>query len=194
MFIVLNLDTDFVVIGFQIRSLDFVDFQPNFSTLVRVGSVKLLLYTESMLKVCRCHCYKNWQSSRVFGTFSPTAIRSAPVDEQTTGGRNIKPDLAKFMHGRGNRERRDSVTNAILKERQLHLERLSRLPVDASLVKTLDQEGLGTRKRKHMVYAPINSAAARESNGVRRTNSGAGSLHSRCLCCPLIAYTYSTVN
>ena len=88
--------------------------------------------------------------------------------------RSLQEDLTKFMHGRGNRERRDSVTNEILWERQQHLKRLSRLPANQALVRSLEDEGLGSRRRKHQVYAHI---TVREPGVIRKkTHSGAGKI------------------
>lgn len=86
--------------------------------------------------------------------------------------RSLHEDLTKFMHGRGNRERRDSVTNEILWERQQHLKRLCRLPANPAIVRTLEDEGLGSRRRKHQVYAHI---TVHQPGVIRKkTNSGAG--------------------
>lgn len=83
----------------------------------------------------------------------------------------LHPELLPFMHGRGNRERRDSVTNEILWERMQHAKRISRLPVNQAVVRTLEAEGLGDKRRKHQVYAHVSDRAP-VSN--KKTNSGAG--------------------
>jgi len=86
--------------------------------------------------------------------------------------RPLHGDLVKFMHGRGNRERRDSVTNEILWERQQHMKRLGRLPANQALVRALEDEGLGSRRRKHQVYSHI---TVHEPGVIKKkTNSGAG--------------------
>ena len=86
--------------------------------------------------------------------------------------RPLHDDLVKFMHGRGNRERRDSVTNEILWERQQHIKRLGRLPANEAIVRTLEDEGLGSRRRKHQVYSHI---TVHEPGVIKKkTNSGAG--------------------
>ena len=65
-------------------------------------------------------------------------------------------DLLGLMHGRGNRERRDSVTRDMLEDRRAHQERLSTdevvARVPAALVKSLEKLGLGSKKRKGQVY------------------------------------------
>eukprot|EP00752_Nemacystus_decipiens_P009438 g8437.t1 len=48
---------------------------------------------------------------------------------------------------RGRKERRDSVTESIVKERQRHLVRLAGADVDRALAKTFKSSSLGTRKR-----------------------------------------------
>ena len=92
----------------------------------------------------------------------------------------FNPKLQEFMHGRGNKERRDSVTDTILLERQNHLKRIRRLPLDQALVKSLDAQGLGDKKRKHQVYAPVKSLMYGDGSignqGLRKTNSGAGTV------------------
>lgn len=88
--------------------------------------------------------------------------------------RPLHEDLVKFMHGRGNRERRDSVTNEILWERQQHIKRLGRLPANEAIVRALEDEGLGSRRRKHQVYSHI---TVHEPGVIKKkTNSGAGML------------------
>jgi len=90
----------------------------------------------------------------------------------TKAPRPLHDDLVKFMHGRGNRERRDSVTNEILWERQQHMKRLGRLPASPALVRSLEDEGLGSRRRKHQVYSHI---TVHEPGVIKKkTNSGAG--------------------
>jgi hypothetical protein len=92
--------------------------------------------------------------------------------------KHLDENLKKYMHGRGNRERRDSVTNTILLERHEHLERIRRLPVEESILNVLRAEGLGDRKRKHQVYAPTKSlmfgGGSYGNEGFRKTNAGAG--------------------
>lgn len=65
-------------------------------------------------------------------------------------------DIRRFMHGRRNIERRDSVSEEILHERMLHQQRLAALDTTTStpieLVKAIQAMGLGTKRRKHTVY------------------------------------------
>ena len=106
----------------------------------------------------------------------------------TSKGKELDPELKAYMHGRGNRERRDSVTNAILLERHKHMERIKRLPIYLSLLRDLEP-GLGDRKRKHQVYAPTKSlmfgGGSAGNQDIKKTNSGAGNV----FICNLIAPT-----
>jgi hypothetical protein len=70
-------------------------------------------------------------------------------------GDGIAPELLEFMHGRKNSERRDSITEGILKDRETHFSRIQNLPVNARLLKFVEDEGLGTKKRRNMVYASL---------------------------------------
>ena len=100
--------------------------------------------------------------------------------DTTSATPGLNKELMKYMHGRGNRERRDSVTNHILRERELHLLRLRHFPVDAEVVKSLKKEGLGHRRRKHQVYSTCKHTVSGEVQtglgkpSLRKTNSGAG--------------------
>ena len=95
-----------------------------------------------------------------------------------TGRKSLKVELTEYMHGRGNRERRDSVTNEILRERELHLLRLGGLYADPIIVRAMKMEGLGHKRRKHQVYASkrptFDDQMGSGKPGVRKTNSGAG--------------------
>lgn len=61
---------------------------------------------------------------------------------------------AKLNSSRSRRERKDSVTPEILRERLVHLQRISTSAFDTSLsdVKKLAEMGLGQKTRKHQVY------------------------------------------
>jgi hypothetical protein len=96
-----------------------------------------------------------------------------------TDAETLRDDLKKFMHGRGNRERRDSVTNEILLERQRHLRRLEYLEVDPALVSELKARGMGKRRRNHQIYSSVSDPSPFDDSPsgfqqVRKTNSGAG--------------------
>jgi hypothetical protein len=69
----------------------------------------------------------------------------------------LDDELKEFMHGRGHQERRDSVTNYILLERQRHIDRIRRLPVNEPLAREFGKLGLGDKRRKHQVYASVKS-------------------------------------
>lgn len=86
-------------------------------------------------------------------------------------GKRLNTELTEFMHGRGYKERRDSITNEILFERSLHLKRLESIEFDSITSKSLGKQGLGKKGRRNQVYAPV-SDKIRTLN--RKTNSGAG--------------------
>ncbi|KAJ1437431.1 P-loop containing nucleoside triphosphate hydrolase protein [Ochromonadaceae sp. CCMP2298] len=77
---------------------------------------------------------------------------------------DLEADLQKFMHGRRNSERRDSVTTPILQERRRHLTRLGRVAVKKQTVAELAALGLGAKKRIHSIYAFDDSEAAYSSH------------------------------
>lgn len=60
--------------------------------------------------------------------------------------------LGHLMHGRKNRERRDSVTDEILLGRENHRLRLETIPINEYLIRDLEKLGLGSKKRKKIVF------------------------------------------
>ena len=59
------------------------------------------------------------------------------------------------MHGRNNKERLDSVTVDMLRDRQRHAERFEEFTVPKDLFQYLDKNGFGTKKKMNGVYAKL---------------------------------------
>ena len=85
----------------------------------------------------------------------------------------IPDDLLEMMHGRKNKERRDSVTTQILLERSIHQERLSKLPTDPAIIKYLDDHGLGNKKKNTSIYKKVPFSNSSTNIDKKRT-TGAG--------------------
>ncbi len=73
-------------------------------------------------------------------------------------------ELSEFIRqnnlSRSRRERSDSVTEAIFRERMLHQKSAKELIVDPKKVSALEDIGLGLRKKKHIVYSKFTTTAA----------------------------------
>ena len=83
------------------------------------------------------------------------------------------PKADYFMHGRGNRERRDSVTDDILMERKAHQNRLSSMSVSDAFVKSLQARGLGKKKKLNNFYMPgINVRYSSDKRGGEKVGAG----------------------
>lgn len=87
--------------------------------------------------------------------------------------------LESFKHGRKGKERKDSITLEILKERMTHHNRIQDLVVDDDMVSDykqkldrLDSLGLGSKRRKYQVYSGL-SFHSTESD-TKKTLTGAG--------------------
>ena len=72
---------------------------------------------------------------------------------------------------RRRRERIDSVTPEILAQRMLYQRRLEGVLVDPSLVRSLEDEGFGRKRKLPNIYSTINSAWMGDN---KLTNTGAG--------------------
>jgi ribosome biogenesis GTPase A len=79
--------------------------------------------------------------------------------------------LQEYMHGRKNRERRDSVNEGILLERFTHQERISKIEVTPSQIKEIESMGLGTKRKRNLVYR---TTSGEKTSLNRRTLLGAG--------------------
>eukprot|EP01041_Mallomonas_annulata_P005462 gene5462-10981_t len=84
---------------------------------------------------------------------------------------DISEELQAMMHGRRNKERRDSVTPEILNERLMHQKRITELPSDERLVQYLETHGLGVKRRRAQVYQKILSFSPSLD---KKTTTGAG--------------------
>ena len=88
-------------------------------------------------------------------------------------------ELSNFMHGRKNQERRDSVTEMILKERESHQKSISSSEFPSSvasvLARNLKAKGLGSKRRRKLMYSQwsFNGAGpSRKSGGKTPTAAG----------------------
>lgn len=100
-------------------------------------------------------------------TISSSMRAGAPL----VSTKSAPPELAALMHGRKNRERRDSVTCDILEDRRAHQELLqspavsSRVPLE--LLASLSKAGLGSKKRKSQVYSnSVRVVSSQESSSL----------------------------
>lgn len=83
------------------------------------------------------------------------------------------PDaLLQMMHGRRNKERRDSVTKEILLDRYNHQEKIETMQENKELLRYLEDHGLGVKRRRNHVYQklPVTSPL----NTTCSTTTGAG--------------------
>lgn len=117
--------------------------------------------------------------------------------EERKEARAADADLSHLMHGRKNRERRDSVTREILEERRDHQERLRLVrDVPAQLVRSLAKAGLGSKKRRNLVYSN-NVSSGSSLAGSHKTLTGAGGfavhLTSACTAWPVFEHVLPEV-
>ena len=77
---------------------------------------------------------------------------------------SIVDDVSAFKRvsnaHRGRRERSDSVTAEIFRERLLHQKRAESFVIDDVSVASLEALGLGMKRKKHIVYSHFTSTAA----------------------------------
>ena len=91
------------------------------------------------------------------------------------GNCDIGEDLVELMHGRKNLERRDSVNDDILLERQKHQLRIQNIAVDKSDVRLLSSLGIGSKKRQHSVYKiTFNQFIDVEEGSYKKSQTGSG--------------------
>ena len=84
-------------------------------------------------------------------------------------------DLSELMHGRKNLERRDSVTDSILLERQAHQQRIRTLSANPKDVKALAALGLGSKKRRLFVYkVQFNQFIDVDEGSYKKSQTGSG--------------------
>lgn len=92
-----------------------------------------------------------------------------------------KEDLQEMMHGRKKRERRDSVTDEMLLDRYKHNNRMILLDeskVSANLLSKIENLGLGSKKRKSLVYSKISlNNYSEPSNKTTLTGAGGFAVH-----------------
>ena len=84
-------------------------------------------------------------------------------------------DLSGLMHGRKNMERRDSVNDAILLERQAHQLRIKSIRVDDDSIKFLTALGVGSKKRRNFVYkVQFNQFIDVDEGTYKKSQTGSG--------------------
>ena len=97
-------------------------------------------------------------------------------DDAKSSSTPTKEDLLKMMHGRKKKERKDSVTDEILFDRYRHNNRMESLDesnISTNLLTKIEKLGLGTKKRKSLVYSKISLNNYSESPN-KSTLTGAG--------------------
>ena len=111
---------------------------------------------------------------RLKGTIATgRALTTTPTEEDSDGDVDTNNDEAdatfdaqRYMHGRRNVERRDSVSKEMLLERMQHQRRLESVEVARVLVDAVDALGLGTKRRKHTMYKTRQPSLAFDVGGV----------------------------
>lgn len=129
------------------------------------------LYTAGLQKVCRVSKDENsaWRffsrkrtdiKTEVETQDNVSEFQSAEADSID----NIDDDLSGFKRvsnaHRGRRERSDSVTTEIFRERLVHQQRAEKLIVDEASVTALEALGLGMKRKKHIMFSHFTSTAA----------------------------------
>lgn len=104
------------------------------------------------------------------------AALSEPVAEDDIPLHDLRAPVDAKRSNRSRRERTDSVTESIIEERKLHLERLNTFSPDAALVELARKAGLGRRRQP-------NDSAVFKKQLDGRTGIGAGgfALHLGCV-------------
>lgn len=93
---------------------------------------------------------------------------------QETSGFETSRGAHQHSVQRGRKERKDSVNEDILLDREMHLRRLSDVPENIELVQRLASLGLGDRKRRRGVYALTANSKAVGTVEDKNTLTGAG--------------------
>ena len=92
----------------------------------------------------------------------------------------IGEDLIELMHGRKNLERRDSVSNELLLERQAHQLRIKSIVVNKASVRLLTSLGIGSKKRRHAVYKlTFNQFTDVDAGSYKKSQTGSGKTATR---------------
>lgn len=86
----------------------------------------------------------------------------------------IEDELIQYMHGRKFSERRDSISRDILLERKRHQGKFSSVSVDPTLVKSLRQVKLGSKKQLEGVYEQIANQHETRGGVDMQSRTGAG--------------------
>lgn len=116
-------------------------------------------------------CRQTLISSRKFQPSVFDTVRSL----SDKGNFDIGEDLVELMHGRKNMERRDSVNNDILLERQKHQLRIQNITVNKADVRLLSSLGIGSKKRNHAVYKiTFNQFIDVEEGSYKKSQTGSG--------------------
>ena len=85
---------------------------------------------------------------------------------------DLSHELLAAMHGRKSKERKDSVTIQILKERIAHQQRINSINDDKRLFEFLQAMGLGSKRKRHQVYTEMHGHRL-DSSG-KKSVTGAG--------------------
>ena len=119
-----------------------------------------MLPVKQHLYECRRTLPSVWQSVRKFSEKDASRIGE---------------DLIDLMHGRKNLERRDSVSNELLLERQAHQLRIKSIAVNKTSVRLLASIGIGSKKRRHAVYKlTFNQFIDVDAGSYKKSQTGSG--------------------
>lgn len=147
---------------------------------------------QTLSKKLSNYCYSLKYDNTIRNSYKLLTLRAFFIDHNSSSVKeeqkemennedNNYDDLSKYMHGRGNQERRDSVSKEILLERKRHLEKLMEYPIDSSLLKVFKKQGLGQKKRRNQIYQAISqsNSSAQSYNNIptsekKKTITGAG--------------------
>jgi hypothetical protein len=97
-----------------------------------------------------------------------------PIGRLAISSWSDETDLSQFMHGRKNSERRDSITETILQEREQHQVRIHDIPVNKMLERYLEDAGLGSKRKRALVYSKLPLHLQTEQ---KKSLTGAGLRH-----------------
>jgi hypothetical protein len=120
-----------------------------------------------------------WQPQQVllirrFSRQGRQGRQGAKKAEEDSAEPSDETDLSQFMHGRKNSERRDSITETILQEREQHQVRIHDIPVNKMLERYLEDAGLGSKRKRALVYSKLPLHLQTEQ---KKSLTGAGLRH-----------------
>eukprot|EP01038_Epipyxis_sp_PR26KG_P014058 gene14058-18859_t len=98
-------------------------------------------------------------------------------DTTDTTEEDIEISYESYKHGRKGKERKDSVSENILKDRQKHHALFQQINVSDSFVEYIEKLGLGSKYRKKTVYSPVIHGRSRGDYDISNTGAGGHAVH-----------------